>query len=60
MNYQDILLFNYLVSLDAHKFTRQVDRHFVEHLQAIYVEGGKPITEMWPCHRERLYELGDN
>lgn len=60
MDDEDVDLLNKLMAFDTTQTMRQVDRNFIRHLQAVHVEGGKPISEMWPCHRERLYELEAN
>lgn len=46
-----------LTLFNVEMFTRQVDQTFIAHLQDIHIEMGKSITDMWPCHQERLLEL---
>lgn len=39
------------------KITREVDRYFIDHLMDIHLSQRKPVSEMWPCHRERLLTM---
>lgn len=39
------------------KVTREVDRFFIDHLMNLHLSQKKPLSEMWPCHRERLLAM---
>lgn len=51
-----VLLVN-LSRIDTAQLEREVDRNLIEHLRALHIEGGKPVSEMLPCFRGRVDAL---